>query len=414
MRIALYHNLPSGGAKRTLYEMVRQLTDKHQIDVFTLSCANHTFADLRPYADHYHIYNFAPWPLFNSPFGRVNQAVRLADLHRLARVNRTIAADINRAGYDVLFVHPCQFEKSPSVSRFAQLPVVYYCQEPLRKLYEEAPYRPYDGVESSRRQALDTIDPLPKMYYSRLKQLDRENTQAATRVLVNSQFMQEVVEEIYQVEAQVSYHGVDVVAFHPLSVERQHFVLSVGSLTPMKGFDFLIRAMGEIPADKRPSLVIASNFQNGDERLYLEQLSLDLGVELQLEGNVSDERLVELYNQAALVAYSPHREPFGLVPLEAMACATPVVAVAEGGVVETVVHEKSGLLVERDPALFAQAVCRLLDDPELVQAYGRYGRTLVEQKWTWDTAVARIEAHLETAVANPTPAYHLNPVNEEQ
>ncbi len=411
MRIALYHNLPSGGAKRTLYEMVRRLTEEHQIDVFTLSCANHTFADLRPYADQYHVYNFAPWPLLNSPFGRVNQAIRLADLSRLGRLNQAIAEDINQGEYDVLFVHPCQFEKCPSVSRFAQAPVVYYCQEPLRKLYEDAPYRPYDGGESSHRQVLDKIDPFPKWYYARLKQLDRENTQAAMRVLVNSQFMQEAVEEIYQVEAQVSYHGVDVAAFCPLHLERQLFVLSVGSLTPMKGFDFLVRAMGEIAVGQRPSLVIASNFQNADERLYLEQLALDLDVVLQLEGNVTDERLLELYNQAAMVAYSPHREPFGLVPLEAMACATPVVAVAEGGVVETVVHEKSGLLVERDPALFAQAVCRLLAEPGLARAYGRYGRTLVEQKWTWDTAVARIEAHLETAVADPAPAYHLNPVN---
>ncbi|MCL4262312.1 MAG: glycosyltransferase family 4 protein [Anaerolineae bacterium] len=411
MRIALYHNLPSGGAKRTLYEMVRQLTNEHQIDVFTLSCANHTFADLRPYADNHYVYHFESWPSFNSPFGRLNQATRLADLSRLRRLSQTIAQDINRAGYDVLFLHPCQFEKCPSVGRFTHLPVVYYCQEPLRKLYEEAPYRPYDGGESSHRQALDKIDPLPKLYYSRLKQVDQENTQAATRVLVNSQFMQQAVEEIYQVEAQVSYHGVDVIAFHPLHLERQRFVLSVGSLTPMKGFDFLIKAIGEIPADSRPPLVIVSNFQNSDEQIYLEQLALDLAVELQLEGNVGDKRLVELYNQAAVVAYSPHREPFGLVPLEAMACATPVVAVSEGGVLETVVHEKSGLLVERVPALFAEAIGRLLDDPELAQAYGRYGRTLVEQKWTWDTAIAHIEGHLATAVAHAAPAYHPHPVN---
>jgi len=411
MRIALYHNLPSGGAKRTLFEMVRRLAGTHEIDVFTLSSANQTFADLRPYAHHHYIYNFEAWPLLNSPFGRANQAIRLADLVRLGRLNQKIAQDISQGGYDVLFAHPCQFEKCPSVVRFAQLPVVYYCQEPLRKLYETAPYRPYEGVESARRQALNKIDPLPGLYHSRLKRVDRENTQAATLVLVNSCFMQQAVQQIYQVEAQVSYHGVDVLEFRPLGLEREPFVLSVGSLTPMKGFDFLVRSVSEISVDRRPPLIIASNFQNSDERIYLEQLAADLEVDLRLEGHVTDERLVELYNKAALVVYSPHREPFGLVPLEAMACATPLVAVAEGGVVETVQHEKNGLLVAREPELFAQAISRLLDDPELAQAYGRYGRTLVEQKWTWDKAVSHIEANLNTAVIPDASVLHLDLVN---
>jgi glycosyltransferase involved in cell wall biosynthesis len=219
------------------------------------------------------------------------------------------------------------------------------------------------------------------------------------------------VQQIYQVEAQVSYHGVDIEAFQPLGLARERFVLSVGSLTPMKGFDFLVQAVGEMPADGRPPLVIASNFQNSDERVYLEQLAGDLAVDLRLEGHVTDERLVALYNQAAVVAYSPHREPFGLVPLEAMACAAPVVAVCEGGVVETVIDEKTGLLVERVPALFAQALGRLLHDPELAWNYGRHGRDVVERRWTWDTAVAHIEAHLETAVARPAFAGHPQFVN---
>ena len=115
MRIALYHNLPSGGAKRTLSEAARRLAVHHQLDVYTLSSANHEFADIRPFVDSHKVYEFAPRPLFNSPFGRLNQAVRLADLRRIEGVTRQIAADIEAEGYDVVYVHPCRIEKSPSL-----------------------------------------------------------------------------------------------------------------------------------------------------------------------------------------------------------------------------------------------------------------------------------------------------------
>lgn len=411
MRIAIYHNLPSGGAKRTLYEMVRRLSATHQVDLFTLSCANHEFADVRPFAHQHRVYAFSPRPLFDSPFGRLNQAVRLADLGRLRRLMQQIGRDVQAGGYDVLFVHPCQFEKCSSLLQYVSLPTVYYCQEPLRHLYEAAPYRPYDGVESVRRQWLNKVDPLPKLYYSRLKQGDRQNTRAANRVLVNSRFMQTAVDAIYGIRSHVSYHGTDGDWFRPLDAPTppRPFVLSVGSLTPMKGFDFLVEAVGQIPAERRPLLTIASNFQNPPERAYIENLAAERHVELELVCNVSDEQLRQLYNQATVVAYTPHREPFGLVPLEAMACAKPVIAVAEGGVVETVQHQQTGLLVGRDPLLFAAALDQLLADPALCQRYGREGRAVVEAQWTWATAVAQIERHLlETLPTSIAPTFEPN------
>ncbi len=135
-------------------------------------------------------------------------------------------------------------------------------------------------------------------------------------------------------------------------------------------------------------------FQNARERAYLEELARGLDVDLRLLGNVSEAQLVDLYNQALVTVYAPHREPFGLVPVESLACQTPVVAVREGGIQETIVHAHTGLLVERDPEQFARAVAGLLDQPELAAAYGRNGRERVLRYWTWDQAVATLESHL--------------------
>lgn len=405
MRIAVYHNLPSGGAKRTLNESARRLATHHHLDVFTLSCANHDFADLRPHVASYKVFDFHPLPLLSSPLGRLNQAIRLADLLRLRSLSRAIARKIDQGDYDVLLAHPCQFETSPTILRYLQsLPSVYYCHEPLRLLYEAMPGRPYDDNSSSWRWVLNRVDPLPALYYSVLKRTDQRNTRSARTVLVNSKFMRHAVRRIYQVDAQVSYHGLDTQLFRPLPVEKRHMLLSVGSLTPLKGFDFLIRSVARIPPDQRPTLVIASNFQNPPERDYLEQLANDLDVDLTLLANVSDERLVQLYNQTKVTVYAPIGEPFGLVPLESMACGTPVIGVAEGGVRETIRHGETGLLTDRQPKQFADAILELLTNPLLAEELGKRGPGYVRDHWNWDDAVARLESHLKAAadgVANP-------------
>ena len=77
---------------------------------------------------------------------------------------------------------------------------------------------------------------------------------------------------------------------------------------------------------------------------------------------IPDEGLVQLYNRAMLTVYAPIMEPFGFVPLESMACGTPVVGIREAGVRETVRHAETGFLVDRDPEQFAAAVLALLDD----------------------------------------------------
>jgi hypothetical protein len=100
MRIALFYNLPSGGAKRTIQEQVIRLGQKHQVDVYSLSTANHDFADLRPNVAHHLVFEFKPMPHFNSPFGRLNNLVRLVDLMRLRKLERKIAKQIRQGNYD--------------------------------------------------------------------------------------------------------------------------------------------------------------------------------------------------------------------------------------------------------------------------------------------------------------------------
>lgn len=396
MKIAIFHNLLSGGAKRTLYEFCLRLAPQHELWVYSLSCSNQDFADVRPLVARNVIYDFTPSRMLPSPFGRVNPLLRLHDLNRLKRLYRRMAREMMAENFDLYFINPSQFENSPYLLNDLEgQPTVYFCQEPLRIVYEASPARPYDKPESARRKFLNKIDPLPGYFRKTLQTNDREAVRSARLVLVNSQHVQANVKAIYQVDAQVNYLGVDSQFFRPLDLPRQRAVVSVGSLTPLKGFDFLIRSLALIPADIRPPLWIVSNFTNPPERVFLSGLAQSLGVELKLFGGISDQQLVELYNQALMTVYAPVREPFGLVAIESMACGTPVIGVNDGGLTETILDGQVGRLVARDEAVFAQAVEQLLRDDNLRDQYGIQARSQVLQQWTWDAALERLKTNFQ-------------------
>jgi glycosyltransferase involved in cell wall biosynthesis len=74
-----------------------------------------------------------------------------------------------------------------------------------------------------------------------------------------------------------------------------------------------------------------------------------------------------------------------------MACETPVIAVREGGIQETVVHQQTGLLVERDREKFADGISQLMKDSETADRFGKAGRAHVLQNWTWERSVDELE-----------------------
>lgn len=398
MKIAIYHNLPSGGGKRALYEMARLLAQRHELDVYALSCSEHEFCDLRPFAlRHQTAFYQAPATL-RSPLGRLNPLIRTANLQRARAVQEKLAAEIDAKRYDVVFVHNCQFNQSPALLSFLKTPSVYYCGEPPRFLFEPRLPRPYLKTRPVQT-ILNQVDPLPGIFKRTFARFDRQNVMAATLVLANSAFSYESLYRYYGILARVCYLGVDSQKFTPLDLPREKRVMSVGAIHGGKGYDFLIRSLGTIPADERPALTIVGNYAETAERDYLNTLAGQLGVPLEMRSRVSDAELVELYNRAAVTTYTPIMEPFGFVPLESMACGTPVVGVREGGVRESVRHEQTGILSERDPKDYGEAVRLLLADAERRGRYGQAGREDVVNNWQWERTITTLERCFELAKA---------------
>ncbi|WP_068187400.1 glycosyltransferase [Mycobacterium sp. UM_CSW] len=187
--------------------------------------------------------------------------------------------------------------------------------------------------------------------------------------------------------------GVDIDAFHPdgpaASRGVRKRIVSVGRLVPRKGFETLIRAMPRIPGAE---LVIVGGparaaLPGDHEARRLQRLADQLGVadRVRLLGGITRGEMPAVLRSADVVACTPWYEPFGIVPLEAMACGVPVAASAVGGIRDTVVDDVTGRLVPpKDSAALAEAVNPLLDDGRRRAAMGRAGRDRARARYTWD------------------------------
>lgn len=398
LRIALYHNLHSGGAKRVVAEQIRYLAERHHVTVYSLESADHHFASVEDLpAVKMSLQSFEPVAFLPSPFGRLNPIVGLYNIHLLDRLARSMANLIDEDNYDVVLVHPCQFTQAPLLLRWLHTPTLYYCHELPRRLYESVETRTSKQASPLRQRltkTIDRLDILPRLMRHWLRKIDIGCAVKATKITVNARTTQKNVWNIYGRQANICFPGVNVPQLYTAPSERQGFIITVGALTPNKGFDFILRALATIPAPARPPLLIVSNYQEAAESAFLATLARELGVQLEMRCNVSDTELQKCYQEAACVAYAPIREPLGLVALEAMAAGAPLVAVAEGGILETVVDGVSGLLAPRDPKIFGQTIQRVLQDSELATRLSHNGRRHVLENWTWMRHIEQLEQSL--------------------
>jgi glycosyltransferase involved in cell wall biosynthesis len=184
----------------------------------------------------------------------------------------------------------------------------------------------------------------------------------------------------------------------------------VSRLVERKGIGNVITALATLPGVE---LVIAGGPPAGEldqdrEARRLRALAEELGVagRVDFRGRLPHEQLPPLLRSADAVVCVPWYEPFGIVPLEAMACGAPVVASAVGGLVDTVVDGVTGLHVPpRRPDLLAAALAELLGDPDRRAAFGRAGARRAARHYGWDRIAARsLDAYVQTTLQAPTRA----------
>jgi starch synthase len=209
--------------------------------------------------------------------------------------------------------------------------------------------------------------------------------------------------------------GTDLVARNGVDPARP-YVLFVGRITRQKGLTYLLDAAPLIEPDAQ--LVICAGAADTPElaaeiAAKLEQVEGARGGVVWIERMLGRPELIQLLSHAAVFACPSIYEPLGIVNLEAMACATAVVATATGGIPEVVEDGVTGLLVPfdpvddpsrtpKDPEAFAGAIAervnRLLGDPAEAKRMGEAGRERAVEQFGWDRIAEQVRALYERLV----------------
>src|ERR1035437_5921652 len=153
------------------------------------------------------------------------------ELVKLFLLHRKIARLINEKQYDFIFVNPSKFTQAPFLLRFLSKKSVYYCQEPLRIVYDEFLNTP-KGL------------PLLKNIYEKMnrtirKRIDRINLNKASLVLANSIFSKNNIKNAYGRKAYICYLGVDADKFKALDLKKEWDLFFLGDKAEIEGFDLL-------------------------------------------------------------------------------------------------------------------------------------------------------------------------------
>jgi glycosyltransferase involved in cell wall biosynthesis len=233
-----------------------------------------------------------------------------------------------------------------------------YCFTPMRYAWDQ--FDAYFGPEKVGVVASAAL----RRVLARLARWDRDTARRANRYLAISQHVAQRIRRYYNRGSTIVHPPVDTVFYHPdATLPASHFLI-VSALVPYKRIELAMEACRHRGARLR---IVG----DGPERPHLEQMA---GPEVEFLGRLPDDAVRDEYRRAAAVIL-PGEEDFGIVPVEAQACGRPVVALARGGALETVIDGETGVLV---PAPEVGAMAEALD---------RVART------RFDTARIRQHAH---------------------
>lgn len=226
--------------------------------------------------------------------------------------------------------------------------------------------------------------------------MEKTGIEAADKIIAVSNDSKKDIMKCYNVpeeKIEVIYNGIDLNQYKKTdsNVARKkygidgRYILFVGRISRQKGIIHLIDAVKYLPQDVKVVLCASSPDTEEIKMEMEEKVKLYPNI-IWIDKMVTKEEIIELYSNAEVFVCPSIYEPFGIINLEAMACNTPVVASATGGIKEVVVDGETGFLVEPgNPEDLAEHIKKLLDDRGLAATFGANGRKRVEEMFSWES-----------------------------
>jgi glycosyltransferase involved in cell wall biosynthesis len=266
--------------------------------------------------------------------------------------------------------------------RHPKIKCVLFCHEPSAFIHIEKWRK---AIQSPFKRFLaNTLAPI-------LSVIDKDLTRRADEMFVNSVYGQQLAEEIYQRKGVIVYPGVDLERFKPVPyTQKEDYILTVSHLSKFKNIDILIEAFAKLKLATQLYII-----GEGEEKENLEKLAKRLEVQdrVQFFSEVSDADLANFYAKAKLFVLCSQNEPFGLVPVEAMASGTPVIADRSGGPMETVIDGKTGRLIECRIKNLSTCIQDMLVKVDLA-GISQKARGSVIEKFNWEKSAEIAEKYL--------------------
>jgi len=296
------------------------------------------------------------------------------------RIYKRVARVIGEINPDIVFpqVFPANYWGFLYKKNNPAVPCIWYVHDPNVFIHDK---RWIDGLPSTMRFLARSSNPLMKV-------IDTNLVSHIDCALVNSKYIAELCRKIYGVlEAEVVYPGVDVSEFPTCPKGKEDYILCVSRLTKFKRTDLVLDAVSLLKQKGiNKKLVIVGD---GEEKGNLMEQSQKLGLTdtVTFAGKINRDLLISYYGRAQCVVFPSVDEPFGIVPIEAQAAWTPVIATRSGGPMESVIDGETGFLVEPNSAdELTEKILYFDQNSEVAEAMGIAGRRNIENMFSWDRA----------------------------
>jgi glycosyltransferase involved in cell wall biosynthesis len=230
------------------------------------------------------------------------------------------------------FYSPCAVVHHPARRN------IYYCHTPPRYIYDQR--------EAFRERAGRWRRPVLEAFIRYYRPIYEEAVSRMDLILTNSENVRQRIRKYLGRESLVIYPPCDTSRY--CFQGQDGFYLSLARLDPLKRVDLVVRTFREMPDRK---LVVISG---GPEEMRIRDLAQGAS-NIQVLGWVDEETMRNLIGRCIATIYIPRDEDFGMSPVESMAAGKPVIGVAEGGLLESVIDGLTGLLLPPDPAPWSLA-----------------------------------------------------------
>lgn len=379
MKFAIYHPWVylRGGAERTILGLLNH--SRHSWVVFTHHYdPETTFAE---FGDH-EVVQLTPRISVQRTFGHLVRAA--------TAIARSRLPDVGAKGLLV---------SSESVGDFIllnnDLPSACYCLTPLKILHDPKTRAHLRASEPAKAAALAVMGPafevVERKLWTRYRHVWACSAEARARVIASRRAKADDVE--------VLHPGVDTQTFSFGEQPRDDFFLVPGRIVYWKNIELAIEAFKVARSKGIRSRLIVAGAVDEKSRPYLEKLkAMANGQPVDFDMDVSDARMAELMRRARAVIFPSWNEDFGIIPLEAMAAGTPVLALDAGGPRETVVDGSTGWLLPPDPETFAARMLTVENDDESI-AKMRLAAREQAVSFSWERFAQRVDDVIERITA---------------